>query len=109
VKLRLGLRVLVVVLVVVQFECGRGFRRVHVGGIGLGVGPPAPARTVMGGCEGEEWEQGEEEHVEVHLVLSVYADWCCWFLETVWRDDGQRVAPVLRITRCSDYRSLSWR
>jgi hypothetical protein len=36
------------VLVVVQFEVGRGLRRVQDGGIGLGVGPPAPARTVMG-------------------------------------------------------------
>jgi hypothetical protein len=44
VKFSLGLRFLVVVLV----DGGRGLRRVQVEGIGLGTGPPAPARTVMG-------------------------------------------------------------
>jgi hypothetical protein len=48
VKLRVGLRLLAVVLAVVQFECGSGLIMVQVEGIGLGVGPPAPARTVMG-------------------------------------------------------------
>lgn len=62
-------------IVLLQFECARGFAMSQVDGVGFAVGPPAPARFVIGLAEAEI-----ENRLKVKMgryIVSLSVPICC--------------------------------